>query len=379
MKIIIVQKIFSHYRKPLFDNIDKIFDLTLISTNYSHSVSLTNVPEPNYRKNVSFIKYGKNETNFILDSISPLFKYKPNVIIYEFSLGVLSLIPTLLLARLLKIKFILHGHGYNFKNGFNPNKSILDKIRLWLIRNTDATILYSNSAKRKLSNHVSDKKLFVAPNTLNTNYLTSLKNKFEKIGKKNIKKDLKFSKKYNLIFIGRLLESKNPHYCIDVIQEYIKKYNDDIMFHFVGDGPLESKLIALTNEKKLNNNISFYGKIHDDELSGKLLYCSDLMVMPGALGLSINHAFCFGCPVVSFSQKKDGPFHSPEVEYIVNNKTGFLAQDFDEFKDFIFNYLKNSDKQSLFKKEIEYCINYICSIENMIDGFKNAVFYTMKK
>ena len=39
MKVIIIQKIFSHYRKLVFDKISKEFDLILISTDYHHSVS----------------------------------------------------------------------------------------------------------------------------------------------------------------------------------------------------------------------------------------------------------------------------------------------------------------------------------------------------
>ena len=151
------------------------------------------------------------------------------------------------------------------------------------------------------------------------------------------------------------------------------------MFHFIGDGEYKNQLIQLTHEKNLKNNIRFYGKIYDDELSGKLLYCSDLMIMPGSLGLSVNHAFCFECPVVSLAQKESGPFHSPEVEYVVNNKTGFLADNFDELKNFVFNYLKNYEMQSSFKKEIKYCVNYTCSIDNMVDGFKNSIFYAMNQ
>ena len=71
------------------------------------------------------------------------------------------------------------------------------------------------------------------------------------------------------------------------------------------------------------NNVVFHGAIHDDVKTGEILFACDMMVMPGYLGLSVNHAFCFDCPVMSFEQQKNGPFHSPEVEYVINNKTGF--------------------------------------------------------
>ena len=50
------------------------------------------------------------------------------------------------------------------------------------------------------------------------------------------------------------------------------------------------------------------------------------MLMPGYLGLAVNHAFAFGLPVVSFRHPAGGvKFHSPEVEYVRSGETGLLC------------------------------------------------------
>ncbi len=374
-----VQKIFSHYRKPIFDLLNEEFDnFILLTTKYKHSVSPDTDFLPSYVKLIGYFKYGKNETNFILDTFTFIFRMKPDVIIYEFSLGILSLIPTMILCKILNIKFILHGHGYNFKKGLDPKKNILDKVRIRLIEKSDATILYSKTAKTKLSTFIQSEKLFVAPNTLDTNYLLSIKEKFLKQGKESLKSELNFSKKFNIVFIGRLLEDKQPFLCINFIEDYIKKYNKDIMLHIVGEGPEKNKLVKFMNDNKLSENIRLYGKIYDDIKSGKILFCSDLLILPGAVGLSVNHALIYGCPVMSLKQKSDGPFHSPEVEYIENEKTGFLADDYVHLKNFIFKYLNDKSLQLKMQNEINFAVQNTFPIEKMIDGFKSAVLEVLR-
>ena len=97
------------------------------------------------------------------------------------------------------------------------------------------------------------------------------------------------------------------------------------------------------------------------------------MVMPGALGLSVNHAFCFDTPIVS--QKDVG--HGPEVEYVINGETGYLVEtgDFAKMAEVMVRYLKDKNIQRNFRRNIRYMVNNVCNIKKMIDGFQEAVEY----
>ncbi|BBE20573.1 glycosyltransferase [Aquipluma nitroreducens] len=368
MKILIVQRIFTYYRKEVLDELHKEIDFVLL---HSANKSSINQVSSSYSMKVSSFQYSKKETNVFLNVFPYIFKNRPEIIIHEFSIGIASLIPTFMLARFLGIKFILWGHGYDRTKGFYPNKSLNDKLRLYFIKKADAVIFYGNEAKILFSEYINCDKLFTAPNCLNTNILNSFRDNFEKEGKEKIKNKIGFKHKYNLIFIGRILEFKQPQILLDIYEFLYKIYGNIICIHFVGDGNFLNQLEDLVKHKGIENNIKFYGAIHDDIINGELLYCSDLMVMPGLVGLSVNHAFNFDCPVVTFEQ--DG--HGPEIEYLINQKTGYIveAHTTEAMAFIISQYLKSKDVQYQMKINIRKMLETKCSINSFIKGFVDAI------
>ena len=215
-KLMIVQRVVPSYRQKIFDYIQQHYDLHLITTNHKSNLNSTTNVNRKYIKKVGYINYG-GEFNFIINSIIPILNFKPNVIIHEFSLRILSLIPTLIIAKLFKIKFILWGHGFNMKVGFNP-KSFKDRIRILLMKNTDRVLLYSEVQKNELLEHVDKSKIYVAQNTLDTKKLNHIKKSLDKERLEEVKKRLIFDKKINITFIGRLLSSKKPEILINILE-----------------------------------------------------------------------------------------------------------------------------------------------------------------
>jgi mRNA deadenylase 3'-5' endonuclease subunit Ccr4 len=105
------------------------------------------------------------------------------------------------------------------------------------------------------------------------------------------------------------------------------------------------------------------------------------MVMPGYVGLSVNHAFNFDCPVVTWQQKENGPFHSPEIESLINDNTGFIVENhsIEATSTSIIKYLNSKEIQHQLKLNIRNMIETTCSINNFIKGFKDAIDYVLMK
>ena len=289
-KVFIIQRIFSEYRKSIFDELHNKIDFVLL---HSENESYIKQVSSAYSRNIGSIKYSSKENSIFLNVFPYIIKNRPQIIVHEFSIGIASLVPTYLMTRLLGIKFILWGHGYNRTTGLNLERSLTDKIRLFLLKKADAVIFYGQEAKLKFSEYLEGDKLFVAYNCLNTKVLTAIRDKLEREGRENVKKRLGLKHYYNLIFLGRILKSKQPQLCINIYEYLIKEIGNSICIHFVGDGDYLNQLKEIVKFKGIENNIKFYGAIHDDVKSGELLYCSDLMIMPGLVGLSVNHAFNF--------------------------------------------------------------------------------------
>ncbi|MCW5517987.1 glycosyltransferase [Muriicola sp. Z0-33] len=372
--VLIIQRIFPKYRKDILDELHQHINFTLIHAKSNSGIKQVSAP---YSKTIGSFQYSKKESGQFLNVFKYILKNKPKVIVHEFSIGVLSLIPTYLLARVLGIKFLLWGHGYDRTKGFNPKKSLNDKLRLYLVKKVDAVIFYGSEAKTLYSEYVSCDKLFVAFNCLNTKVLSSIRDRLEKEGREKIKNRIGFTKKYNLIFIGRILAFKQPQILLDIYDYLYNEHGDIIGIHFVGDGEYLNQVKDMVKHKRIEKNITFYGAIHDDIKNGELLYCSDLMVMPGPVGLSVNHAFNFDCPVVTFEHNK----HSPEIEYLINEKTGFIVETrtAEAMALIISKYLKTQDIQYKMKINSRKMIETTCSIDSFIKGFVDAIKFVQCK
>ena len=368
-KILIFQRILPDYRIPVFERLSNRLSFILC---YGRKNSYLKNPANFPREEIGTFYPCRNYETLVLQNVlAPIFKYKPSVVITGLALGIISNWLLLVFRPIFKYRLILWSHGYNRKKGFSPERSHSDRIRIWWMKKSDAVLLYGQEDKKLLSNYVKNEKIFVAQNTLDTSRLLAIRNRLEKEGREAVKQRLAFKRKYNLLFIGRLLEAKEPDKLLKVYQK-VQKEIPDIALHYVGDGPMLEILEDKVRQRRVEN-VFFHGPIYDYEKTGELLFASNLMVMPGALGLSVNHAFCFDTPIVS--QKDVG--HGPEVEYVINGETGYLVEtgDFAKMAEVMVRYLKDKNIQRNFRRNIRYMVNNVCNIEKMIDGFQEAVEY----
>jgi glycosyltransferase involved in cell wall biosynthesis len=269
---------------------------------------------------------------------------------------------------------------YNRQKGFEPQKKISDKYRLWLWKKADSLITYSNSDRELLIKHnIPTSKIFIAYNTIDTNKYLKIRDDFERIGISECKRKLNFTHNFNLVFIGRLLKEKKPELLLDVLKELKNKGINSVAIHFVGEGEMLPILKAQSSLINHSSDVFFHGAIYDDIITGEILFSSDLMIMPGYVGLSVNHSFCFNCPVVTFAGTNSNFAHSPEIEYLINNKTGFVIEDdsIESLVNSIEVYLTSPEIQHKMKREIKYMIENVCSIEKMSEGIINAIEHNM--
>jgi glycosyltransferase involved in cell wall biosynthesis len=374
-KVYIIYKVFNHYRKPVFDKLNEKFDLNVL---HSLNDEWVKSEKASYSRIVKSFKYGKKPTEIWLFIESILIRKKPEVIIHEFTPSLISLYTSYLISRLLNIKFIVWGHGYNRQVGFQK-RNLSNIIRLFFMKISDAILVYGQEGKKELSDYIKQSKIFVAQNTLDTNELSRICNSLELSGVEKVKSELKINNKYNLLFIGRLIPDKKPEILLS-INQFLLERKLDVAIHYFGSGESENVLKKEVLEKKYTN-VFFHGEVYDDKITGKFLYAADLMVMPGYLGLSINHAFCFNCPVVSYQQESWGPFHSPEIEYIIQNKTGYLADQKKEYdlENWIMNYLQNESLQKMMQDEIKRFVKEIFPLSKMVNGISDSIEYVLEK
>ncbi len=371
-RVLLIERIFPSYRRFVYDKLAEQCQFLFLHGDKDSEVKLTTA---DYSHIIKGFNYGKNPTHLLLNSFAPLFRFKPQVLIHESSIGILSLLPMYVCAKLMGIKFILYGHGYNRFNGFDPQRSWIDKYRVFLMKITDATIVYTQTDKKRMSQFVHPDKVFVAQNTLDTCPAAAIRAQFDTKGKARVKQELGFTRPFNLIYIGRIVEEKRPENLLDIFEILDKKMPNQIGIHFVGGGEIES-LQQRVAKNGWQEAVTFHGWVHDAQKSGALLYASDLMIMPGNVGLAVNHAFMFDCPVVTFLQTDMSP---PEIEYIVDGETGFKIPNFsiEHMAETIKKYLQNIDLQLSMQKIMRHKMDFELTPENMLKGFTDAIGYVL--
>ncbi len=167
-------------------------------------------------------------------------------------------------------------------------------------------------------------------------------------------KKIKPSKvKSDVIYAGRLMSFKNIDILIKAIKE-IKKSHPSISCLIIGDGPEKKKLINLTKDLKLQNNIKFLGflKNHDDVYS--YMKSSKVFVLPSTregFGIVVLEANACGIPVVTIDHEDNA------AKDLINGKNGIVCRlDEKEIAGSIINLLKSNIN---FKD----CVNFVKSYD----------------
>lgn len=381
IKILILQRILPHYRAGFFEKLKTDFPfLKILYGNPYQGESLKNHVNPD--KNIfSFaenIYFGKSGKIFISGIYKTLFQFKPEAVISVFNAGNLNLYILLILRVFLKFKLILWSFGYDPVRGYNPDNSFTDKLRLYLSNRADAVIFYWEEGKKEAEKYsVKSEHFFVAPNTLDTDRQIEIKKMLDLRGKNSIKDELCVKEKFHFVYIGRFLKDKQIDFLIKAFAEIELRY-ENVRLTLIGDGPEYANLKKLCTELELKK-VFFMGEILEEESTGKWIYISDAFLIPGRLGLSVVHSFCFGTPVIS--QHKESYFHGEGVGYIKDGINGYLTVDgnVNDFAEKIIRLISDSEHSALLRKNSLKTIEEECSVGKMKKGFRDAIEYAVNK
>lgn len=376
-RIIILQRILPHYRIGFFRKFCQRFPLTKIL--YGQAAESETLKSINADIEENFIQIrntylGQSGKTFYSKAYREISSYKPGIVITGLQLTSLN-VYTLFIRKLYKnFKLILWSFGYDPFRGFDPVNNVKDKLRLKLYMKADAVIFYWKKGKEEIEKFTGvQKHFFVAPNTLDTDELIEIKNKFDNSGKDEIKKQMGIETEYHFVYAGRLIYDKQVDILLKAFR-LVNIKNSDCSLSIIGDGPEKQNLISLSKKLELKN-VEFRGEILDETEVGKWIYASDAFTMPGRLGLSVVHSFCFGTPVIS--QKKDTYYHGEGISYLENNFNGILTEDGSEesFASAMLKIISDKTFAGELRKNAFQTATGECSIENMLNGFEKAIEY----
>lgn len=210
--------------------------------------------------------------------------------------------------------FAFWTHGWQMDRGFSsPEDIAVQHFRVWQLGRADALGAYSEEGAAWLRRRL--------PNTPTV----TLGNAIDTVAIQTAARASRERRKGHpqLLAVGRLTEDKNFALLLDVFAT-VGAQLPGAALTIIGDGPLRAELECRAAEICCGS-VLFTGALHDEADLAPHFLGADLLVIPGAAGLSVNHALAYGLPVVAFKRTAAGPRHHPEIEYVRPRESGILV------------------------------------------------------
>lgn len=346
MKYLLVTDIPAPWREKVYENVYKELknDFHVVYCNYNEKRRLWKFPLGNHSK--TFLKSvtiaTKNtKENYLNPTIIPfILKHRPKVIIC-FSL-VPTIFITLFLAKLIRSKIIVFADTWF---GRDRNISLLQKWARKLAYGyfPDAYIGASRQTLRmykhynKNSNHEG---LFLSPLCADNDYFNNY------LKRKNI------SRKYDIMFSGRIVETKNPLFIADVAGK-IKERRGQCSLLIIGDGDERIKNELFNKLKDNNIDYHYAGFVEHNKLP-EYYSQARLLLLPTSgdcWGVVINEAMVSGVPVITTEMT------AAAGELVIDEKNGYvLPMDPDLWAERIISLLEDPDKYEEFSKNAKVTV-----------------------
>jgi glycosyltransferase involved in cell wall biosynthesis len=212
---------------------------------------------------------------------------------------------------------LLWGHGYH-----RSNANWLARVSSGMLAGlADAYLVYAAGGGTALeAAGVAPERVFIVRNTLDIAAQQQARRRLDDIGLDAVKDSLAIRREAHvLLFIGRLV----PRKAVDVLIECVRQLGGGslptpVELLIAGDGPQRASLEAQAADLP---NVRFLGDVYDPDDVARLMKVAAAVVLPGTVGLAVNHAFAFGRPVVT----RQSLLHPPEIEYIEPGRNGLIT------------------------------------------------------
>jgi glycosyltransferase involved in cell wall biosynthesis len=367
-----------HYRNEV---------LTYLASRYDLNVEvLTTGTLKSYLKENAHLKYKvfKNcfsdsaKFNFFPGALFYIIKNRPQYVLALNNAANITEYVSCVMCFFMKTKFVWWTHGYDHKPVKGKLKrKVKNLYTSFFFRLSNSIITFSEPGKLYLTQiGIVENKIFVAPNTLDTDKLLSLKEKINASFDRNefLKKNIPNAAVTDrfILFSGRINKYKKVDNLIRVLDLILKK-EPQVHLIIIGDGEQKNNVEKLSKELHLTSNVHFKGAIFDEVVVGKYFVLCDVFVIPGLVGLAIVHAFCYGKPLIT----ENVSYHSPEIQYLKNGVNGFIVEENDlkEMSEKILSLLQNADKLKQMSIDCVKTIEENASISFMTSSMYKALMH----
>lgn len=274
----------------------------------------------------------------------------------------------ILLKPFYRYKLGVIGHGLNLQNNY---ESFGNKLKRYFLNSFDWWFAYNDLVKKFLITHgISKMKITSFNNAIDTAHLKDISSQLRNEDLLIMQEKYNISSKNTVIFCGGMYEQKRLDFLLEacpLIRQKIKDFN----IIFIGAGEDEKKVVAFA---ATHDWAHYLGTSYDDKEKSYLFALSKLLLMPGLVGLVVLDSFTLETPLVTTSY----PFHSPEVDYIVNEYNGIITHNnVIAYSEKVIDLLSDEEKLTKLQSGCKHSSQKY-TIQKMVNLFGDGVLNALK-
>jgi glycosyltransferase involved in cell wall biosynthesis len=196
---------------------------------------------------------------------------------------------------------------------------VVESAQTWMLRvATDFLAYTARGAAHAMRSGMPSDRVTVLNNTIDISGEVAAHAKAQSLDRFALRRELGLSAEAVVfLFVGRLNAPKRVDALIEAVRTIRRQQPVAIEVLIVGSGPAESQLRRLAGDEAW---CRFLGQVQNSDALSRIFRASDAVVIPGYVGLAVNHAFAHGLPVITCQSD----IHSPEAEYIEPEVNGLI-------------------------------------------------------
>ena len=318
-RVAIVHPLLAHYRVPVFDLLARStgIDLTVICDMHPTGSLKGATPTEAFRcEHAPQYMLGPMISHPAMLAAATSGRF--DAVVLTWNVRLLELIPAFLACRARGTASVLWGHGYS------KSDSVMRRtLRRRMVSLADATLLYGRMEQERLR-AAGYKRTFVAPNAIDQSSIAvaTVEWTADKARLQSWQKERGIEDGRLVMFISRIEPDKRVDLLLEAFR-LAQRQDPGLRLAIIGGGSGLEAARAYAAELGIASSTTFTGPIYEERDIAPWCLSAGCFAYPEAIGLSIQHAFGYGLPVVTSDCLAS---HNPEIEALEPGINGLFYE-----------------------------------------------------
>jgi glycosyltransferase involved in cell wall biosynthesis len=280
----------------------------------------------------------------------------------------LSTLRLILQAKRRRLGIVWWGHGWSASS--KPLRASPRRVLMRLL--ADAWLLYTQQeVERYEALGFASNRLFAANNTIDCSPMDAAIGLWEGPRGEEFRVRERIEKNRMLLFCGRLTEKPGLGKALEALALLLAR-DSRYTLVVIGDGPERAGLERVAQQLGIGDRVRWLGALYDEGELAPWFLSAACFVYPGAIGLSLLHAFAYGLPVVTHD---DAATQCPEFAALRDGHNGrtYRHGSVENLAQAIQSLTERPDLRDEMGRHARETMRRNYSIERMVESFHRAI------